>query len=58
MLTTSETLSADAGCDHSAERRVRPLWPSAKAEARRGWDELLMRSCSTVGNIYMIKAFT
>ena len=33
----------------SAERRVRPLWSSAKAEARRGWDELLMRSGLTVG---------
>lgn len=58
MLTTSETLSADAGCSHPAERRVRPLWLSANAEARRGWDELLMRSGLTVGNIYMMKAFT
>ena len=41
-----------------AERRVRPLWPSANAEARRGWEELLMRSGLTVGNIYMMKAFT
>ena len=35
-----------------------PLWPSANAEARRGWDELLMRSGLTVENLYMMKAFT
>ena len=50
MLTTSETLSAEAW--------VRPLWLSEHAEAHKGREELLMRSGLTVGNIYMIKAFT
>ena len=50
MLTTSETLSADAGCGTCARL------PMQKPVA--GGDELLMRSCSTVGNIYMMKAFT
>ena len=50
MLTMSETLSADAGYVPWG----RP--PMQKPVA--GGDELLMRSCSTVGNIYMMKAFT
>ena len=58
MLTTSETLSADAGCGRPPNAECVPLWPFANAEARRGWEELLMRSGLTVGNIYMMKAFT
>ena len=50
MLTTSETLLADVGfvlCGSPPKQKP--------AEGRK---ELLMRSGLTVGNIYMIKAFT
>ena len=50
MLTMSETLSADAGCVICGS--------SPKQKPVAGGEELLMRSGLTVGNIYMIKAFT
>jgi len=50
MLTTSETLLADAECV--------PCGRTPKQKPVAGGEELLMRSGSTVENIYMIKAFT
>lgn len=50
MLTMSETLSADAECV--------PCGRPPKQKPVAGGEELLMRSGLTVGNIYMIKAFT
>jgi hypothetical protein len=37
MLTTSEILSADAGCGSPPNAECGPLGPSANAEARSGW---------------------
>lgn len=50
MLTMSETLSVDAG--------YVPYGRLPMQEPVAGGEELLMRSGLTVGNIYMIKAFT
>lgn len=58
MLTTSETLSADAGCGSPPNAECVPFGRPPKQKPAEGGDELLMRSGLTVGNIYMIKAFT
>ena len=50
MLTMSETLSADAG--------YVPCGCPPMQKPAEGGEQLLMRSGLTVGNIYMIKAFT
>ena len=58
MLTTSETLSADAGGDHPPNAEYVPCGRPPMQKSAEGGDELLMRSGLTVGNIYMMKAFT
>ena len=58
MLTTSETLSADAGCGRPPNAECVPCGRPPMQKPVAGGDELLMRSGLTVGNIYMIKAFT
>ena len=58
MLTTSEILSADAGCGSPSNAGCVPWGRPPMQKPVAGGDELLMRSCSTVGNIYMMKAFT
>ena len=58
MLTTSETLSADAGCGRPPNAGYVPCGRPPMQKPVAGGEELLMRSGLTVGNIYMIKAFT
>ena len=58
MLTTSEALSADAGCGSPPNAEFVPCDRPPMQKPAAGGDELLMRSGLTVGNIYMIKAFT
>ena len=58
MLTTSETLSADVGCGHPPNAECVPCGRPPMQKPVAGGEELLMRSGLTVGNIYMIKAFT
>ena len=58
MLTMSETLSADAGCGRPPNAECVPCGRPPKQKPVAGGEELLMRSGLTVGNIYMMKAFT
>ena len=58
MLTMSETLSVDAGCGRPPNVGCVPCGRPPMQKPAEGRDELLMRSGLTVGNIYMIKAFT
>ena len=58
MLTTSETLSADAGCDHPPNAECVPCGRPPKQKPAEGGEQLLMRSGLTVWNIYLMKAFT
>ena len=51
-LTTSETLSADAGCDSPPNAECVPFGRPPKQKPVAGGGKLLMRSGSTVGTIY------